>query len=154
MAITSGCLTSPSYSLYANGAPSSLIRQSKEQLGQVTRADLAIRDFSKTFVDLLSVAQRVRFTHLLANDPAMATAYCGMDDDARRFMVEECVASWSSDHYDRYTESKDSDNYSDGGETKEHSKFIEDDENDETKGSTPRNNNDEHMADMDYADSK
>ncbi|EGZ26217.1 hypothetical protein PHYSODRAFT_327133 [Phytophthora sojae] len=101
-----------------------------------------------------NVAQRVRFTHLLANDHAMATAYCGMDDDAMRFMEEECVASWSSDHYDRYAESKDSDNYSDGGETKEHSKFIEDDENDETKGSTPRNNNDEHTADMDYADSK
>ncbi|EGZ26988.1 hypothetical protein PHYSODRAFT_320844 [Phytophthora sojae] len=33
-------------------------------------------------------------------------------------------------------------------------KFIEDDENDETKGSTPRNNNDEHTADMDYADSR
>lgn len=64
---------------------------------QLTCADEAIKIFKDMFTDEVPVHQRFRFIKLLATQPNAATMFYGMDDESRRYMVEQYLLTDNSD---------------------------------------------------------
>ncbi|KAL4085623.1 hypothetical protein PRIC1_014959 [Phytophthora ramorum] len=73
------------------GAYKILVDSSIVRLNE-SRSDLAIRFFVDGFKDTTCVADRVQFIRQLATDQTTATMFSGMDDESRRFLVNEFLA--------------------------------------------------------------
>lgn len=70
-------------------AESSLARQERAQVHQLTRADTATKKFMSQFGSALDTEDRVHFCRVLATREEVATVFCGLDDEGRAFLVRE-----------------------------------------------------------------
>ncbi|KAL3673944.1 hypothetical protein V7S43_001631 [Phytophthora oleae] len=73
-------------------AVTSAARQESDCMCKLSCSDVAIKAFKEQLANTIEMDERYRFIQLLAMNQSAATMYCGMDDECRRYFVQEFLA--------------------------------------------------------------